>query len=287
MVAFLKTRTPFLLAELFTLTLANGAQFFWTSAGYSITNGGTTWVALGPLISRSRISVKGTAEIPEMDVKIAAADTTTINGTSIKLAVHDGIFDGAHLECDRVFMRSPGDTSLGLLVMFKGRASQSQITASGVALTCKGDTVLMNQQVPRHLYQTTCLHTFCDTGCTLLAANYTTTNTVGSSPSPSTSFIPWGSSPANPALYTLGSITFTSGVCNGQTRDIANPTSSGMNLVYPLYGTPSPGDTFTVLMGCTRTLNACQTRTTNIGGSVNNQQNFRGEPWVPQAEYGV
>ena len=283
---FLRTRTPCWIAELFTLTLADGVtQFLWTNFDRSLTSGGSTWIALSALIKRTRMSLRNTVEVPEIDVTIAALDSLTLQGLSLKTAVHNGLFDGATLLVQRAFMPTAGDLSLGPVVMFKGRISQSQITASSVQFTAKGDSVLMNQQTPRNLYQTTCAHTFCDAGCALAEANFSVADTVGANPT--AIFIPWGSVPANPTLFILGKITFNGGVCLGQVRTVRNADATGVYLTYPLYGTPAPGDATTILMGCARTWNACQNHTDKNGNPVNNKQNFRGYPFVPNAEYGA
>jgi uncharacterized phage protein (TIGR02218 family) len=288
---FLRTRTPCWIAELFTITLADGVtQYLWTSFDQNLSANGRTWIALGPLIARSRMSVRNTVEIPELEVKVAAVDQARLQGQNLKTAVHNGALDGASLEMWRVFMPTPGDTSLGLIPMFSGRMSQAVITASGITFTAKGDNVLMNQQTPRNLYQTTCLHTFCDTGCTLLESNYTVSNSVGNGAT--TTFVPWAVPPGTPALFVLGKITFNAanaggGVCAGQIRTVRDADATGVYLTYPLYGSPQAGDAYAVMMGCARTLGACKGHTDKTGNSVDNSQNFRAEPWVPQAEYGA
>ncbi|MGD0190194.1 MAG: DUF2163 domain-containing protein [Rhizomicrobium sp.] len=288
---YLRTRAPCWIAELFSITLADGVtQFLWTSFDENICYGGSTWSALGSLIKRSRMTLRSTVEVPELEVALTALDSVQLQGIDLKLAVHNGVLDGARLSMQRVFMPAPGDTSLGPVLMFGGRISQAVITAAGITFTAKGDNVLMNQQTPRNLYQTTCLHTFCDSGCTLLEANYTIANSVGNGAT--TSFVPWGTAPSNPALFVLGKITFNAaeeggGVCAAQVRSVRNANSKGVYLTYPLYGTPNAGDAFSVLIGCARSLNSCQNRTDDNGNVVDNSQNFRGEPWVPQAEYGV
>ena len=233
--SFLATRQPCWLAECFSIALADGLTVLnWTSFDRDLVSGGVTYTSLSPLVSRSRMSMKGTVEVPELDVTVAALDSVTVNGLSLKTAVHNGIFDGARLSLYRVWMpmltpeglpQAPGDTSLGLVLMFDGRLAQSEITASTVRFTAKGDNVLMNMQAPKSLYQPTCLHTFCDSGCNaapalvngvstpdyMVAANFTNSFSVGG-PFPSSTQIPWASAPANPGLYILGSVTFASGV---------------------------------------------------------------------------
>src|SRR5580698_9963294 len=105
---FLRLRQPCWIADLFTIALTDGVTFLdWTSFDRNITYSGTTWVSLGALIKRSRMSHKNTVEVPEVDVSIAALDSLTVNGLSLKTAVHNGLFDGARLTLQRVFMPTP------------------------------------------------------------------------------------------------------------------------------------------------------------------------------------
>jgi uncharacterized phage protein (TIGR02218 family) len=285
--AFLASRAPCWVAELFTHTLVNGAVFRWTSFDRSLTVAGHTWLASrdgGPLITRNRFGVKNTVEVPELELRLGCSDTLLSN---LKTQIHNGIWDGARVEMDRVFMPSPGDTQFGYVLMFNGRQSGAVIDAEGITLTAKGDNVLMNQQAPRNLYQTNCLHTFCDAGCTLSESAYSFAGlTVGTgSTASSISF-------TVPAGFTIGQfvqgkVTMTSGAASGQVRSVRNAGGTWLNLTYPLYDAPAPGDTFNLLLGCERTQTACEVRTPVAGGTVNNIQHFRGYPYVPQAEIAV
>lgn len=294
----LAARMPCWVRHCYSIALNDGTTVLdWTDFDQALVSGGTTYSPA--VLQYKRMTMRPTAEIPELEFSLFAADALTVGGIGIKTAVHNGLFDGARLILYRVWMPTPGDTSLGLVLMFNGRLSQATITASGIAFTAKGDNVLMNQQAPRNLYQTTCLHTFCDAGCNaasalvnsistanyMLESNFANSFSVGGGPTTTT--IPWASAPTNPSLYILGKITFTSGACAGQVRTIRNADSTGLYLTYPTYGTPSAADTFSALMGCARTLHACQSHADKNGNQVNNQQNFRGEPFIPQAELGV
>jgi len=286
--AFLATRAPCHKADLFTHTLLNGTIERWTDYNTPLTVGGVTWSApsqTGWKLTRNRLGVKNTVEVPELEIRLAADDLTLFNGQNIKQQIHNGVFDGARVELDRVFMPTPGDCGFGYVQLFNGRQSGAVIDAEGVTLTAKGDNVLMNQQAPRNLYQTTCLHTFCDSGCTLAKATYSVSGTLGTVANASNFAV--AISGVALQLFTLGKLTMTSGAANGQIRTISITSATAVALTYPLYDLPAPGDTCTLLMGCARTQAACQTRTTNTGGSVNNIQHFRGYPYVPQAEIAV
>lgn len=273
--AFLLSKAPMWVADLFTVTLLDGTVIRWTSCDHDVVVGVNTWTALGPCLERSRLNVKNTVEVPELELTLLARPTDTVEGVPVTLALHSGLFDGARIQLDRLFMPSPGDTSLGTCLLFNGRMSKAEITETGGKLTAKGDNVLMNQYAPRNQYQTNCLHSFCDPGCTLNPATYTASNTVGASPS--TILIPWGTVPGTPALYTFGKIKMTSGAASGQIRTVALASGAGLQLSYPLYELPAAGDTFTVLQGCDRTQATCS-------GTYSNLAHFRGFPFIPPVE---
>ncbi len=285
--AFLAARAPCWVGELFTYTLASGTVYRWTSFDQSLTVAGVIWLAQrdgAPLVTRNRFGVKNTVEVPELEVRLGASDALLGN---LKTQIHNGIWDGARAEMDRVFMPTPGDTQYGYVLLFNGRQSGAVIDAEGVTLTAKGDNVLMNQQAPRNLYQTNCLHTFCDSGCTLLESNYSFTGRTvgaGSNASNIAYTLPSGFTAAN---FILGKITMTSGAAIGQVRTIRWASSTSLALTYPLYDAPAPGDSFTLMMGCARQQTSCQTRTPAAGGTVNNIQHYRGYPYVPVAEIAV
>ncbi|HEY3778773.1 MAG TPA: DUF2163 domain-containing protein [Rhizomicrobium sp.] len=288
--AFLASRQPCHTAELFSFYMLSGTTLRWTSYDRSLTIGSATWLAPidgAPLITRNRLGTKNTVEVPELELRLGAADAQLLDGQNIKTQIHNGAFDGARVEIDRVFMPAPGDTQFGYVVLFNGRWSQALIDAEGVTITAKGDNVLMNQQAPRNLYQTNCLHTFCDAGCALAAADYTFTGrTVGSGSTPKNLVwtVPAGFTASQ---FTLGKVTMRSGPAIDQVRTVRLAAGTSLALTYALYDAPAPGDTFEILMGCDRDQTSCQTRSPVAGGSVNNIQHFRGFPYVPQAEIAV
>jgi uncharacterized phage protein (TIGR02218 family) len=288
--AFLASRQPFDVADCFTYFLASGAIIRFTTYDKPLTCSGVTWAApsaTGWKISRNRLGVKNTVEIPELELRLSAENTVLFNGQNIKQQIHNGVFDGARVQLDRAFMPTPGNIEFGTVLLFNGRQCGAVIDAEGITLTAKGDNVLMNQQAPRNLYQTNCLHTFCDSGCTLLESAYSFTGQI-CSPGSWASALVW-TVPAGftASQFTQGKVTMTSGAAIGQVRTVRLAAGIALTLTYPLYDAPAPGDTFTILLGCDRQQNSCQTRTPVAGGTVNNIQHYRGYPYVPQAEIAV
>lgn len=280
---FLQSRLPCWKADLFTITLLSGAVFNWTDFDQPVTYSGTTWLSVGPRLQRSKLGVKNTVEVPELSIKLSAFDTDTVNGVNIKQQLHNGLFDGSSVVLQRMIMPTPGDTSLGTVTLFGGRCSNVQITAVGATLSYKGANVLMNQYAPRNLYETNCLHTFCDAGCTLLASSFTLTSQTFGSGSTSQQLI-WNSPPGNQALYTFGMLTVTSGAANGQVRSVKLVSGGTITVTYPLYNAPASGDTFSILRGCDKTFNSGSGQSC---GDYSNTQHYRGFPFVPPAYMAV
>jgi len=287
--AFLASRQSFWVADLFLFELANGTTYAWTSYTGNLTVGGHTYSALGPLIDRTKWGIKNTIDVPEMEIQIYSNGTDLPDGSNLKLQVHNGLFDYAQITLSRVFMPTPGDCSLGAVEIFTGNTAELEINALGIKLTVKGANNTLAQYMPRQMYSNTCNHTLFDSGCAPnpgqpdggpLRSTYTSTNTVGASPTRYA--IAWGGTvPANPANFRYGYITFTSGVASGQTRTLGVCSDTSIAFVYPLYEAPAEGDTFEITYGCSRTRNA------NGCPFFNNLTHFLGFPWVPPETYGT
>jgi len=166
---------------------------------------------------------------------------------------------------------------VGGVMLFKGRLGTiDEIGRTSAKLTVNSDLVLLDIDMPRNLYQPTCLHTLYDAGCTMVKASFGTNGTVGSGSSAST--INWSGSSAN---FQQGSITFTSGANSGVTATILSAVPGvSMQLSYPLQSVPIVGDAFTVYFGCDRTQATCKAK-------FNNLANFRGFPYVPPPQMAI
>lgn len=274
----LAARTPMWSADLFTLSLPNAQTYYWTSADQDIAYSGITWSALGPTIERTAWSAKNTTEVPEMSVRINTTGKDFAGGTvNLKEAAHNGLFDGALLLLERVFMPRFGDTALGAVTIFGGRVGAISINALGLDLTCTASNVLLTQNMPRRTFQATCMHTLYDAQCTLSEAAHTDTYTIGSANGIA---INWeGSGPADASVYRYGKMTITSGAGAGQQLTVQAASQTGVSFGYPLLTIPAPGDTFTIAQGCDKTIARCQ--------ALGNILNFGGFPYTPPASLGI
>ncbi len=147
----------------------------------------------------------------------------------------------------------------------------------GVAtITAKGKNNRLDQYVPRNLYQVGCNHAFCDAGCTLSRASFTSNFTVGGSPT--SIFVPWASAPGTPALYIGGTLAVTSGAGAGQRRTISGANAFGVDLAYPLSVLPAAGDAFTAFEACDKSFNSGSGQSCT---DRSNTQHYRGFEFIP------
>jgi uncharacterized phage protein (TIGR02218 family) len=218
-------------------------------------------------------------EVDQQQITVAARSTDTISGGAPFLqALRDGAFDGCEIVRYRVFFSDRlGGTAIGAATLFKGRLGTiDEIGRSSAKLTVNSDLVLLDIDMPRNIYQPTCLHTLYDSGCTLTKAAFGTNGVVGAGSTASTIY--WPGAGTN---FAQGTIAFTSGVNAGVTTTVGSAANgSSLNLIYPLQSASQSGDTFTVYFGCDHTPATCQLK-------FNNLANFRGFPYVPPPQSAV
>lgn len=219
----------------------------------------------------------------------------SITGSNIKTLMAQGLLDGAIWELDRAFGvpvlgNGASPVVIGTVNLFTGRQGQLDIGAINTKVTIRAVSVLLQQYMPKNRYFLSCIHSFCDAGCTLSLQSFTATNTVGVGPNTGTSLtqvanwlLPSGNSPTITQLIG-GTLSVLSGIGQGQSRTVVGgsvgPSGGSLVLSYPLDTIPAAGDLLSCTQGCDKTLNTCTT-------TYSNQQNYRGFPYVPPAESGL
>lgn len=265
---------PFV-AELYTFTLPSGVVIRWTSADIDITYNGLTWSHNGPGLERSQITKQTGTQASELDVTLYMDDDVLYNGNTLASFVAGNGFVNTILQFSRGYAEAPGKPIVGTLPKFTGRITQMKDTGETQAtLVAMNWMSLLNVQVPVNVWQPPCLHTVFDSGCTLNRASFKKTGTVqgGSDASNLVTSL----TVANGYLD-LGTIVFTSGPNNGQTRTIKAQSGGLVTLVRALPNAPKPSDKFNAYPGCDLTQATCATK-------FNNLAHFKGFPFVPLAE---
>ena len=281
LIALLNSGEQFMMADLYTFTLAGGATILrYSAAPTTIVANGYSFAA-GPKFERSKTKVVIGTQVDELDIKIYSEPGDLVGTTPFLEAAWQGQFDGALLQLERAFMGAGGngygDTSAGTVILFSGRISDIDCSRTGIEMKCRSHLELLNIQMPRRLWQSSCTHIFGDAMCQFnrsgLAATF-------SAESGSTTTVIQGA-PATTTPYTQGTIIAVTGGNAGQSRTIASFVSGGSVAVKLAFLSPvATGDQFQLLPGCDRTLATC----TNV---FNNAIHFGGFPYIPTPETAV
>jgi uncharacterized phage protein (TIGR02218 family) len=273
LVAYLQANNTAFIAELFRFTLHDGSVLRWTTydsdlLGYS---------SDGPVIAYEGGVLRQTvgSETSTLDVLLGVAPSFRLpNGKRLPAAAAAGDFDGADVQIDRVYMATPGDTSMGIVPWFTGIVGPVRPASTGVVLTINSALDKMNRKLPRRVFSPTCPFSIYDAACGL-ARTYTSgaVLTSGSTVNAVSVNVATG-------FWARGSIEFLSGVCVGVHRTVSLQSSvaGGLRLQFnvPLPFAPSQGDLLQLLPGCDKTYAACIAHA--------NQTRFGGFPFVPKPE---
>jgi uncharacterized phage protein (TIGR02218 family) len=277
LIALLASSDQFIMADLYTITLVGGAVLRYSAAPTALTVNGLTF-RLGPKFERSTIKVVIGTQVDELEVKIYPEPSDLIGSVPFLEAAWQGQLDGAILQLERSFMPTYGDTSPGTVVLFAGRVSDIDCTRTALNIRCRSHLELLNIQMPRRLWQSSCTHSFGDSMCQFdrTSLQMIFSSGPGSTPTQITTAVVMGT----PNLYLQGTIVGVTGANAGASRTVAN---IGQGVVYlkPAYLSPvTVGDEFQLLPGCDRTLATC----TNV---FNNAIRFGGFPYIPTPETAV
>jgi len=277
LISLLATATKVVMADLYTITLIGGTQLRYTNYDLALVVGGLTFYPGGSILERETIRTVRGVEVDSLTLTIYASETHTVLGVPMMQAVASGMFDGARILLRRLYMATPGDTSIDPVILFKGRVSETSNSRSKAELVVASDLELLNVQFPRILYQASCTNTLFDTACSLTKSAWGVGTSVNSG-STKTRLL-CSLTPAA-GYFSGGTITFSSGPNSSVTRTIKNYSPGIIDLAYPLQYQPAVGDTFTAYPGCDKTVATCSSR-------FNNKANFKGFPFVPMPETGL
>ena len=268
------------MADAFLFALRSGTTLGYTNSEVTFTFNGQVYLGNGPLINGLKYKAAIGLDVDQQTIDVAARSDQLVGTVAFLQALREGVFDGCEVTRYRVFFNAAPISTAAIVdgvILFKGRlGSIDQTGRTSAKLTVNSDLVLLDIDMPRNLYQSTCLHTLYDSGCGLSASAFSATGLVGSGSTAST--INWSGASAN---YQQGTIAFTSGVNDGVTATVGTAVpGTSLGLIYPLEEAPAPGDSFTVFFGCDHTLGTCKTK-------FNNAANHRSFPFVPPPQMAV
>ena len=277
LISFLENNSTFLMADCYTFSLSDGSFARYTDADADIVLSGNLFSSVGPVITRTGIRTVIGAEVDTMSITMSAQTQHLLNGIAWFNAIRSGALDYARVKVERLFMPTWGDTSLGTVMLFSGMVGEIQIGRTSAQLTVNSDLNLLNVQMPKNLFQASCLNSLFDSSCTVVKSAHSVSGTVnsGSGVNSILCSLSFASD-----FYDMGTITFTTGVNAGITRSIRSSTSGDLELRFPLLVPCAIGDAFHVYPGCDKLYTTCDAKFSNV-------DNFRGFPFVPVQETAI
>ena len=264
----------FFSADLYQFSLIGGGTLNYCSGDKDIIWNGITWSSGAPYFDRKNNKAKCHWKIGvEVDTLVFDVIPANANilGEPFVSAVRQGVFDGAELTLYRAFMPTYGNVAAGTVIMFAGRVAEIDATNSLATFSVNSHLELLNQNLPRNLYQSGCANTLYDSGCGVNKASLAVSGSVTSA----TTSVIIASLTQAAGYFDLGVISFTSGANNGISRTVKSYASNSVSLIAPFPVAPNTGDSFLIYPGCDKQQSTCS-------GKFNNLGRFRGFPYVPE-----
>ena len=226
-------------------------------------------------ISGLRLNIGIGTTVDEQEMALQYDQTAEFLGLPFARAIRLGRLDGATISRDRFFAKKFNDPWVGGTPLFRGRMSSvDSLSRAGAIIKVKSELVLLNTNMPRDLYQPNCVHTLYDPGCTLDKDDF---KQDGITEAGSTSqAINWSGATAD---LSLGMIYMDTPEGITLVRTIRYAETGKLHLAYPLDFSPPDGTVFEAYPGCSRTYERC--------GEFNNQEHFKGFPFLPVAETAI
>lgn len=294
---YLSTNPSCVRADIFTILLPNGEYLLATDGQFNITipvgtpgwtrDTATYYASLWGSWSRGAITSEASFDLGSNTMSLTCVPQlgTTYPGapTGILAGALNGLFDACEIMVQTVYMPLGewGNVSHGVETKFWGTITDiNDISRNKVEFNCADWTYLLNQKVPSRLIQSTCPWGFADANCGLNPANYTVNFTAAAGTTgwvmvPETAFTQAA------GYYTQGVVKCLSGANIGLSQAVKLHDGSGHLLVtYPWLFPPSPGDQFSVIAGCDKSLTTCIQK-------FHNQIHFGGMPFVPPPQNAV
>jgi uncharacterized phage protein (TIGR02218 family) len=269
----LNTTRQFKMADLFTVTLASGAVYRYTTADISVTSGGQLFQSTA-LIQRSGTKTSAGIEVDSLTLTVSAEIDVQVNGVPFMAAAFRGDFDGASVQLERAFFTEWALSPVGTLILFKGRVADVDGDRLGITIEVKSDLERFNIMMPRRVYQPGCSNALFDYSCGIARSSYVLAGVVQAG---STALRVITNLSLATGWSSLGTLEFQTGVNAGQKRTVKYSQGGTFDLVNRLLAVPAAGDTVHVYPGCDKTLNTCASKFANT-------IRFRGQPYIPRPE---
>lgn len=271
----------FVFAELFTFYTKFGDTLRYTTSDKDVivfspdgANPTTpqVWSSRGLKVNGLKLKIGTGVEVDDQEAVIQYTKRMKYQGAQMLDAFRLGYFDGTTVRRDRIYAKDWGQPWIASVEMFSGKLTNvNEITRSSAKVNVKSDLLLLNIQMPKNLFQPSCVHTLFDPGCTLNRDDFKVSGTTQAGTTRTK--IVWSGATAGLALGRID-IEDSSGVLT--IRTIRKVVGNTLYLANPLDFDPSDNMLFSAYPGCKRSLDRCK--------EFSNDEHFKGFPFVPLTE---
>jgi uncharacterized phage protein (TIGR02218 family) len=271
------TRRFTTLARLWKVTREDGRIYGFTDHDEDIIYAGLRYRAdLG--ISASNIQQGSNLSVDNLDVTGFLS-----SGTLTAVDVAGGVWDHADV---RLMEINWADTSMGVLKAKRGRLGQITVADNGYTSEFRGLAASLNASIGE-VTGPGCTAQLGDARCKVVLTDYTTPGTVTAAETDQRVFdtdlsaaivrlTPDTTGAPDLAYFDDGVLTWNTGANTGLRMDVKHYTIDGrVELHLPMADPISPGDTFIIVAGCTKS------RAGMCGPRFGNVINFRGFDFLP------
>lgn len=248
------------LCTVWEIERTDGKVLHYTDADVNVEVDGVLYLKSGGY-NASAVSYNSTLSVDNLEVVGFLSSDTLLESELIS-----GVFDGATVKIGEANWKEP---SQGILWKKQGKFGVVSMSDGVFKVELRGITQFLQQQIGTVLTPM-CSAAFGDSKCKVNTSSYKSTGTITNT---SGKVLQDSSRVEASGFWNYGTIKMTSGANTGRTMEVES--SNGQNIVL-MFKFPYPvvaGDTYEIVKGCAKTLDACK--------GYSNVINFRGFPKVP------
>jgi uncharacterized phage protein (TIGR02218 family) len=251
------------LATCVKITRLDAQVFGFTEHDDALTIGGVTYQSMQGIQSTGVDSQSG-LNVDQLDVK-GMLDLLGVDEADIV----SGRWDFAVI---RVFAVNWADLTMGDYKLRRGTLGQLSVTNCYIA-EMRGVTQWLQQTIGE-LASPMCKADLFDDRCKVNPAAYTVSGTVGTVTNPQRAWTDAALVQAT-GYFTAGKVTWVTGANAGLSMEVKSFGATAVGLQEPMPYVIAPGDTYSIKAGCLKRF------VEDCGNKFNNQDNFRGLPFLP------
>ncbi len=280
---WLATARSALIVDAYTVISVTGTVVRWIDADFDFTLPAPDLRAFarGPQFARGQLKQSVGLSVDNLSLTIYPVfknQPVQFGAQTLLQAAQRGTLRGATLLLERLVFANDLTDYQGSWNEFSGTLAVKSTAGGVIKAEVLAEINLLDQPMPRDVFQPQCKNTVFDAQCGLSRAAWQVSATVSVVATGSAAQAQFTTALAQAAAYfDQGVVQFTTGANAGEKRTVKAFAGGVFAFALPWPQAIAVGDQLVVVPGCSRSLSACTTKFAN-------RLRFRGEPFIPQPE---